>query len=263
MSQVLASSLLKLKRAKSQLDALNLEISGFLERKPYVSVFEIDDKERQLTSKIRVREKPSEMWSVLIGEFLHNVRSSLDFMIWDLVILETNAAPAKVDKIQFPIFQFKSGYDGRAKQYLKGVGSSARRVIEKVQPFSTGEDTRSPLWHLHQLSNWDKHRTLHLTGSLLQHAKIISPRLTAGVVSGTIQTRPPGPFEDGDILFKLRLSGTSWVQSGETDREGELTCNVTFDQSGPLPGAVVIDTLGKTLSRVTAIGTELSKLRPA
>ena len=52
------------------------------------------------------------MWGVLIGEILHNLRSALDHLIWQLVILETGAPPTTT-KTAFPIFETAAGYKSR------------------------------------------------------------------------------------------------------------------------------------------------------
>lgn len=45
---------------------------------------------------------------------------------------------------------------------LRGIGKTARRLIESVQPYhaANGHDVDEPLYILHRMWIWDKHRTL-------------------------------------------------------------------------------------------------------
>src|SRR5690242_15811946 len=100
----LGSSLLKVSRASEQILQLAGNIQAFLGTNPYTIVREIDYEAGRMAFRTKVREPCPPIWSVLVGECLHNLRSALDYMIWDLVILETGAPPV-VTKSQFPIFR--------------------------------------------------------------------------------------------------------------------------------------------------------------
>jgi hypothetical protein len=42
------------------------------------------------------------MWSIDVGDIVHNFRSTLDHIVWDLA----GCPPRKVAMIQFPIYEF-------------------------------------------------------------------------------------------------------------------------------------------------------------
>jgi hypothetical protein len=206
METPLASSLLKIERSYQQLKQLESTVRAFLDTKPYSVTVEFNRESGIVVARAKVREECPPIWSVLVGELLHNLRSSLDYIVWELVILETGDAPTTI-KTQFPIFRYESAYNKRAKEFLHGVGMKELAVIKSLQPFSTGEDVLSPLWYLHELSNWDKHRALHFAGATLQDVHIVLPPTdTDGGRIELVEVSAPWPFEDGFSSRKSHIS---------------------------------------------------------
>ena len=63
---------------------------------------------------------------------------------------------------------------------MNGLSDAAIAMLRSTQPFpaldgGTGQGHDSPLWHLKELSDCDKHRTLHLTGTLLESFEFTFP----------------------------------------------------------------------------------------
>ncbi len=118
---------------------------------------------------IDVAEAPNHLErAVVLGDFLHNVRSALDHLVWQLVLLEGTSAPGP--QCQFPIALTENAYVGRdarsgmRKRMLAGVGADQLAIIDRVQPYRLGESASTHfLANLQWLSNIDKHRTLHTT----------------------------------------------------------------------------------------------------
>ena len=67
---------------------------------------------------------------------VYQLRSSLDHLVHELVILSGNAEKLKDSrKHQFPIFESKSGYDKRAGRMIDGVSNNIARLVEQQQPY--------------------------------------------------------------------------------------------------------------------------------
>jgi len=91
----------KVRRARAHLDALYKEIGGFIESEPHEIVSEFDSETITRTVHLRVLKEPDETtWALLLGDFVHNLRSALDHLIWQLVLL-SDAKPGEHN--QFPI----------------------------------------------------------------------------------------------------------------------------------------------------------------
>jgi hypothetical protein len=163
-----AGIILKLQRACDQLQSLDREIDLFLKGDTYEPAIKIDFKGRnqfghfvtEFSIRMVVNKPCDPMWGIIIGEIVHNFRSALDHSIYII-------ASGK-GRTQFPIFNCPSKYKRYGLPMLEGLSDEVTGFIKRFQPFDTGENSNSPLWHLAKLSNFDKHRTLHLTGGTME-----------------------------------------------------------------------------------------------
>jgi hypothetical protein len=87
---------------------------------------DIDKEKREVTIFVEVRKPCPGTWSIIIGEMVHNLRSALDHLVWQLVILETSEQPVG-DRTQFPIFESEEKVDHHAPVMLKGLAFACRR----------------------------------------------------------------------------------------------------------------------------------------
>jgi hypothetical protein len=92
---------------------------------------------------------------ILTGEICYNLRSALDYLVFELAKLDSGAAQ---DFTQFPIEDTKKGFKGRINTYLKGVSTAHVACIAKLQPCMGCGWTKV----LSFISNPDKHRELRL-----------------------------------------------------------------------------------------------------
>jgi hypothetical protein len=117
------------------------------------------------------------MWSIYIGEIVHNFRSALDHIVWELA-----GRPPRTHKTPFPIFENEAGFNERGtNQFLKGVDGAVISLIKSEQPFFMRQDI--PL-HEH-------------AGGLIQQDTI----LWEGILKGATNW----PFEKGDIKAEFEV----------------------------------------------------------
>jgi len=93
---------------------------------------------------------------VRLGDALHNFRSSLDHLVWQLAVLNT---PEPFDKTQFPIADTPEEFS-RQGWRIPDLRDEHRNLVEHFQPYNRGGDA-SPLEQLRDLSNTDKHRVIN------------------------------------------------------------------------------------------------------
>jgi hypothetical protein len=106
--------------------------------------------------------------NTLIGEFLHNARSSLDHLAWQLVLKAGGAKPN--GNTHFPIKDTDPGTDKKGKRRSPGIpggiSAPARTLVGSAQPYLWGARyAEHPLWLLNRLWNIDKHRHVIAKGS--------------------------------------------------------------------------------------------------
>ncbi|MDE2734093.1 MAG: hypothetical protein OXI72_06845 [Gemmatimonadota bacterium] len=101
-------------------------------------------------------------WSVRIGEILYNLRSALDHLVWQLVLIN-GQTPGQYNS--FPIVSDKSKWDKEKSRKLKGISQKDEEMIRRLQPYTGGINLPfdvSAFWALHTLCNIDKYRHLIL-----------------------------------------------------------------------------------------------------
>lgn len=110
-----------------------------------------------------VRQPPLRL-SVLMGEFVHNVRSTLDQLVWSLARTQV-AHPHR--RHQFPIcvtpptsWERPTTWDKIAADRLRSVPADAVERIWQAQPCNGQHPESNVLTILQTLSNEDKHRVL-------------------------------------------------------------------------------------------------------
>ena len=106
---------------------------------------------------------------MIIGDCLQNLRSSLDYLVWELVLAE-GKEPGKHNS--FPICpgptsdSFDKALERRGKRpsCLEGIHVDAVTEIRKLQPYRwLNEWGMDLLWVLNELTNFNKHRRILLT----------------------------------------------------------------------------------------------------
>jgi hypothetical protein len=160
---------LKIKRAKEHLDLLNSKIGAFKKSKCYT----IRRKKYRKAGEYRVMmvfvDPPLDPLSLLAGDFVSCLRSSLDHLAFRLAI-KNDKLPE--EHVSFPICNGPCpNADTRSliERATKGMPLDAVRLIESFQPYQHREDYKvSHLWRLNTLWNVDKHRHLALHSSMLQ-----------------------------------------------------------------------------------------------
>lgn len=186
---------LKIRRAIAEIERLRLLEETFRSEAKYEIVrAEMNPKTGKYVYRARViYEPPLDEWGVWVGEIVHNLRSTLDGLVFQLARL--NKAPAETRDTQFPIFRYRytrrlrsgevMGFEGHqgARRPARGSGRyMIRRLrpehqarIEWLQPYRrNGGQTPwgrplngrwNLLYRLKELNDADKHRLIQLVGA--------------------------------------------------------------------------------------------------
>lgn len=162
----------KLDRAKTHFQALNKSIGAFKRSKTHdfvVTKFDPNTGEKVVNLRI-LKEPKNPEWGLILGDMAHNLRSALDHLVWQLVILN-DEKPRRQN--QFPIIGAEKEYwevppnhsESVRDRMLAGVAEDHRAFIDMVQPFNAlghlAEGGRTSLSMLSWISNADKHRVIH------------------------------------------------------------------------------------------------------
>lgn len=143
--------------------------------KPYriSGEFRLDSREYVFTGQLLKPLDDPLLWGVMLGDAIHNLRSALDHLVWQLVMLN-GKKPSGAN--QFPICDTGATYwstgckDGKKTRStrewrLEGVSDAHKTLIDELQPYRTRipPGAIGALSALRDFSNHDKHRLIHVT----------------------------------------------------------------------------------------------------
>jgi len=152
----------KLRRARTHIRNLERIVD-----KPLKTLHEIENEFDPQSREGAVRfgrslEPPLE-WSVRIGEIAYHMRSCLDHLACRLIERSPGWNESYPRLAGFPVTCSRQHFDCHGKDMLHGASQEDVSTIESLQPYHCAYGhTKDPLWLLHEICGFDKHRALHL-----------------------------------------------------------------------------------------------------
>lgn len=247
------SGAVKLARAAELLNELRGEIVAFHASTPYKLSAEKEAGTGDHVVRVQILDTPPMRWGALIGDAIHNLRSALDLLVWQLV-LHNGSTPGK--KNSFPVFDHENDFLSGYAAQLNGTAASVAQRIKGIAPFEKGNAT---LWLLHRLDITDKHRVL-LPAYSSVGTTIID--MSVGIRGAAEWTKdvppmpiglnwatPSCPVRDGEELWRVRADALDKV-----DLNPQFTFTVALAPGTPVklgtPVVELLDGFSKEVTRV-------------
>lgn len=202
----------KIERAKKHFRDLGDEIQSFHDGDPYTIIREPDPEGGWRARLDPWPEIPAEI-ALTFGDCIHNLRSSLDILVCDLV--REHRPQDLSDWAGFPIVEYAEALKTEIPRQVKGAPNPVQQAIVREKPYKRGNET---LWQLHRLDILDKHR-------------LILPTVVANeaVNVGKMMSQQMPPLPRGGEVPEIDL----WIRSASPcDEEGGV---VFRDKSGSEP----------------------------
>lgn len=164
----------KVERAREHGHSLVEIAEAFIERRPNQLRFDKKSEPGWVRMFVVVEPVPIRV-ALIAGDVVHNLRSALDHLAWQLVTLEGQKAPGT--HTAFPIYTCKTEFEERVRNPSKGRVSPLHGIdpagynwarIERAQPYHATVPYIEPLAVISELDNADKHRTLLAGISLVE-----------------------------------------------------------------------------------------------
>jgi hypothetical protein len=235
---------LKIERAKKHVRDLDSCIKSFLAKKPYTlaakphPIAEI----RHTTLYVAHVDPVPDDISLIVGDAIHNLRSALDYLMWQLV----EAGGGVPDRnIYFPIAETAQQYQSAiGNREIQKITPNALHIISSVQPYQTLDQT---LWLLHQLDIIDKHRLL-LT-------------VTASMDKWGVDLAKGSNIWFNEDRFIPLIAGYEVVNIptgtyNKPDQEFQLGVDIAFGESEIPEGELVLYTLNKMADFVNGLASK-------
>ncbi|NIJ05030.1 hypothetical protein [Frigoribacterium faeni] len=105
------------------------------------------------------RPVPPEM-SIVFGEWLFDLRSALDSVIWATAVhVSRQEPPPGEDRLQYPIFESRASWD-RNLTRLRPLAEHHREMLLTMQPFMSENPDANFLGWINKLARIDRHRRM-------------------------------------------------------------------------------------------------------
>jgi hypothetical protein len=236
MSQA-AEVRLKFGRSRDHIAELEGAIRAYIERRPFSVHPEEELSTGDLVYRVKVSESPPIELSLLLGDAIHNARSALDYLAWQLVIAG-GGSPNK--RTMFPIADSQEKFTGRYRADLRGSSPAAMAAVQALQPFSGGDER---FWRLHQLDIEDKHHLLVTVGAALGSVNVSFgiPGMDPLVVSLNPADRAY-PLQDGKEVFRAMKAARENAEQGMGGAHS-FSFDVAFGEGVVVSGEPIIPTL--------------------
>lgn len=221
---------LKIFRAAQHIDSLKSELEGYFQSNPGKMVRQPHTCENEGIFRFVANDPIPARFGLIVGDVLQNLRSSLDYLVWELV-LAANDQPS--EKNMFPICSTVESFDQQIKRHrLDGVSPDAIAEIKSLQPYHLGQDSsKSILWAVDELTNINKHRRILLTSLMATTV----PKENFVVQDGQVWVhQPAGPVR----VFDSNTQFTFPIIDGKVHVDTQIAAAIAFDE-GPAKGMEV------------------------
>jgi len=249
----------KIERAEENIQNLNREVNAFLSQdpKPYKIVGQHQNNGREYVFVAFGEVDVPLRISVLAGEIIHHLRSSLDHLIHALIV-KNGGTPTNNNK--FPICTTTEIFEEACNSGLiKGVSRSAKKLIRSVQPYTSRTPDNTILYVINQYDIFDKHKLLIIVATLgrigeritLSDDEIVLRNLhEAGQASrgfsitGFSDPAPRKVTKDGVPIFSVYFAEPTFQVKADAD----FVFQIAFEISGWPPYVPVSEGLAQMLT---------------
>ena len=240
----------KLERADEHIDKVDAAVEAFLKSEPYrIIVDEKSQPAKRIYGFDQIIDIPMSI-PILAGEVLYQLRSTLDHLVWQMVLAAGNT-PTRATA--FPIANDSTEYESpKCRRKVNGVPDRAKKLIDDIEPYHGGNED---LWLLGKLNNVDKHRLLLAVGSY-NTARTTTPEDHARLMQGWVATPVAEAIEQGFTLLAhfrstprvaLKQGHILYVDSSpEPNKYVGFEFNVAFSE----PEIIRVEPPGLTLKRM-------------
>jgi hypothetical protein len=203
---------------------------------------------------VAIPDFPLRDFGILIGDVVHNFRSVLDHIVWQLALYKTNGAgppsERRARKVGFPIKVDPPSANIAPEKFaaggaLKDVLPRHRAIIHEYQPYKRTYPENDELAILQLLSNTDKHRVINPV--LISTDRFHLPQ---GIVDAVGIENFVGPTDKrlkfGAEVFRAPLS--AYLAEPHVDVEGHSTPDIVLPQCTPIVKG--LDNIGRRVTHI-------------
>jgi hypothetical protein len=230
----------KIERANLHLRELVVLRDRFMQSRPYAILSKPDAQPGFQSYYVTDLCRPPEEIALIAGDVIHNLRTALDHLAYQLVIANGGVPTTATC---FPIHDDAKSYNDRHERQVRGMAQDAIDAIGEIKPYKGGNDA---LWILHKLDIEDKHHALFVAIISLTQMVLTIPQAHwgPGQFPGFALPKHMQPLTDGDIFL---------ICEPKVFKDIELTFDVGINQPAILETKPVVDLLTRLISVIDNI----------
>jgi hypothetical protein len=215
-------------------------VAQFLSGQPFQIVVTEEPKSGDLVYRVKIHTQPPLQWAAVIGDAIHNLRSALDLLVWQLVLANGGTPDTAT---AYPISKSAATFE-KTMVRVKGLSQEAQNLIRATKPYQGGNEV---LWQLHQLDIVDKHHLLVPVGAAHRNIVVdVSAELRRlkpdwEIPAMPLALRPADrqyPLQDGAELFRVMAAARS-----SADMSPQFTFEIAFGEGDIVRGEPLVPTL--------------------
>lgn len=221
---------LKVERAKKHILDLEIARDRFIETEPYVIEPERNPQTGNYLFRVTKLQPPPRDIGLIAGDVAHNLRSALDHLAYQLVVVNKEIPNRSTE---FPIFDDAARYVAGSHRKIKLLSQSAQDAIEATKPY---RGRNNLLWFIHTMDIADKHHTLLVA---LIHVGRWTVKMPVFGLFNIPESSPP--LKEGDVIFTCEPKVYEHVK---------FTFDVTLENPEAIAGVPLLPTLHKATNRI-------------
>jgi hypothetical protein len=232
----------KVERAEKHLRDLEVVRDRFIDTKPYVILSEHDPQTGDHIFKIMDIQIPPAEIGLIAGDLIHNLRSALDHLAYQLVYANGNTHTRQT---AFPIWECATEYHTQRGRRVQGMAQRAIDAIDTTEPYKGGKG--EILWAIHDLDIADKHHAPLVTLLALPAVAMQLPNFFFSPASRPPRFSLPSagkPLKNGDVFFTCEPG---------VEKQTKFAFDVTFTQPEVVKGKPLIERLKYTIDLVDSL----------
>jgi hypothetical protein len=226
------SAKLKIKRAERHISDVEGSFLKFTQDHPHKLSLQTNPTDGQLSIRVKFGDEMPDDIALAIGDAIHNLRTSLDHLVWETVGLDGGTQDRY---LKLPTGNNRVNFESSC-QGIVTPSQSIKDMLKGLEifPGGTGDD----IYALHLLDNADKHTVLMpaIRATNLSKLVILNPDgSTAVTMTDTTLIGGSGPFAN--------VASVPPGMSVELDDETYATPDIFFEKVEGAPVDPVIPTL--------------------
>jgi hypothetical protein len=232
-----ADAVRKVERARAHIFKLDTEATRFFSRHPFdVSMTPFKRRGRFVFGVGERKGFPDRLFSLIIGDAVHNLRSALDY----LIAACATARGCPIDKTEFPVQPYKWGVEKIIQRKVGPAGPTARRLVMESRPYRRGNRY---LHAVHELDRSDKHRLVVPVGCMTK----------VSVTSGGWNDLPHVTHETTVVGRRGRVIPVQPGYENAIMTEAQFVAEIIFGKDTPVAGEACYEALRKMYLAVTDV----------